>query len=203
MEFFERQNIQIRDSVESLLERFNKGQVGVNDLEGAGARILDAVRKNFKKAEDKIDTLYNTIDKRAIFTGGGSNIKLLSESARKSVLDSVGSLDPNIMKGTVAALNSIDDLVNQVIKKTPKRLTDAKIATIQAGKTKAAREVPVFDSFEKRRQYINDLINAARKEGGPDFRALVNIKKSFDKFYNDAIDNALFAGGNVKNIAKG
>jgi hypothetical protein len=202
VEFFEKQNIQIRDSVESLLERFNKGQVGVNDLEGAGARILDSVRNNFKKAEDKIDTLYNTIDKRAIFTGGGSNIKLLSESARKSVLDSVGSLDPNIMKGTVAALNSIDDLVNQVIKKTPKRLTDAKIATIQAGKTKAAREVPVFDSFEKRRQYINDLINAARKEGGPDFRALINIKKSFDKFYNDAIDNALFAGGNVKNIAK-
>ena len=61
------------------------------------------------------------------------------------MLDSVGSLDPNIMKGTVAALNSIDDLVNQVIKKTPKRLTDAKIATIQAGKTKAAREVPVIN----------------------------------------------------------
>ena len=202
IEFFERQNIQIRDSVESIVERFNKGSLGAEDLQGAGAKIQDAVIKNFQKAQDKIDTLYNTIDKRAVFTGGGSNIKLLSENARKSVLDSVGSLDPNIMKGTVSALNSIDDLVNQVIKKTPKNLTDAKIATIQAGKTKASREVPVFDAFEKRRQYINDLINAARKEGGPDFRALVNIKKSYDKFYNDAIDNALFAGGNVKNIAK-
>ena len=204
IEFFEKQNIQIKDSMENILDRFNKGLAGPEDLEGAGARILDTVRKEFKKADDTVNTLYNTVDKRAIFTGGGSNIKLLSESAKKSVLDSVGTLDPNIMKGTVAALNSIDDLVNQVAKKTPTRLTQAKIAQIKAGKTKAAREVPVFDSFEKRRQYLNDLINAARKEGGPDFRALVGIKKEYDKFLNDSIDNALFSGDKeiLKNITR-
>ncbi len=41
----------------------------------------------------------------------------------------------------------------------------------------------VFDTFEKRRQYLNDLINQAKKEGGPDYRALVNIKNHMINFY--------------------
>jgi hypothetical protein len=48
------------------------------------------------------------------------------------------------------------------------------------------------------------LINQAKKEGGPDYRALVNIKKSYDKFLSDSVDNALFAGGDdvVKAVQK-
>ena len=204
IEFLERQNVQIKSSMENLLDRFNKGQVDISDLDAAGARVLNTIGNEFKKASDKVDSLYNTIDKRAIFTGSGSNIKVLSESAKKSVLDSVGTLDPNVMKGTVAALNSIDDLVNQVIKRTPKRLTDAKIDQIRLGKTAKARNIPVFDSFEKRRQYLNDLIKKAQKEGGPDYRALVNIKKEYDKFFNDSIDNALFSGDKqaLKNVIR-
>lgn len=177
IEFFSKQNIQIKESFEKILERFNKGQIDTPDLESAGARILDSVRKGFQSADDKVQTAYNQVDKKAIFTGGGSNIKVLTNSVRKNIMDSVGSLDPKVMPGTAAALRSLDDLVKLASKKNPKEIDQV-----------------IFDTFEKRRMYINDLINAAKKEGGPDYRALINVKKAYDKFMSDMIDNTLFSG---------
>jgi len=178
IEFLEKQNIQIKQGFQNLINRFNKGQIDVGDLEQAGAQILNTVRTNFQKADDTVQTLYNAVNKQAVFTGSGSNIQILPNSARKAVIDSVGSIEPNIMPGTVAALKSLDDLA----------------ANINKAKVKKADPV-VFDNFEKKRQFINDLIDKAKREGGPDYRALINIKKSYDKFLNDSIDNALFAGG--------
>ena len=177
VEFFSKQNVQIREGLESIIERFNKGQIDTPDLESAGARILDSVRKKFQAADDKVQTAYNQVNKQGVFLGFGSNIKVLTNSIRKGINDAVGSFDPKVMPGTAAALNSLDDLARQVGK----------------GKQKEVDQV-VFDTFEKRRMFINDLINSAKKEGGPDYRALINIKKQYDKFINDAVDNALFSG---------
>jgi hypothetical protein len=187
IDFLENQKIQIQLGFRELGDKFNKGQIGVEDLEGAGAKILDLVRKNFTKAEDKVQTAYNAVNKQALYTGGGSNIQLLTNSARKGVIDSVGVIEPRTMPLTVSALKSLDDLAGQVGRSGQKKVDDV-----------------VFDTFEKRRQYLNDLINQAKKEGGPDYRALVNIKKSYDKFLSDSVDNALFAGGDdvVKAVQK-
>jgi hypothetical protein len=187
IDFLENQKIQIQLGFRELGDKFNKGQIGVEDLEGAGAKILDLVRKNFVKAEDKVQTAYNAVNKQALYTGGGSNIQLLTNSARKGVIDSVGVIEPRTMPLTVSALKSLDDLAGQVGRSGQKKVDDV-----------------VFDTFEKRRQYLNDLINQAKKEGGPDYRALVNIKKSYDKFLSDSVDNALFAGGDdvVKAVQK-
>ncbi len=178
LEFLENQKIQIQLGFRELGDKFNKGQIGVEDLEGAGAKVLDLVRKNFSKAEENVQTAYNAVNKQALYTGGGSNIQLLTNSARKGVIDSVGVIEPRTMPLTVSALKSLDDLAGQVGRSGQKQVDDV-----------------VFDTFEKRRQYLNDLINQAKKEGGPDYRALVNVKKSYDKFLSDSVDNALFAGG--------
>jgi hypothetical protein len=187
IDFLENQKIQIQLGFRELGDKFNKGQIGVEDLEGAGAKILDLVRKNFVKAEENVQTAYNAVNKQALYTGGGSNIQLLTNSARKGVIDSVGVIEPRTMPLTVSALKSLDDLAGQVGRSGQKKVDDV-----------------VFDTFEKRRQYLNDLINQAKKEGGPDYRALVNIKKSYDKFLSDSVDNALFAGGDdvVKAVQK-
>lgn len=187
LDFLENQKIQIQLGFKELGDKFNKGQIGVEDLEGAGARILDLVRKNFTKAEENVQTAYNVVDKKALYTGGGGNIQLLTNSVRKGVIDSVGVIEPRTMPLTVAALKSIDDLAGQVGRSGQKEVDDV-----------------IFDTFEKRRQYLNDLIGKAQREGGPDFRALNSIKKSYDKFFADTTDNVLFAGGNsnIKNMQK-
>jgi hypothetical protein len=61
------------------------------------------------------------VNKQAVFTGGGSNIQLLTNSARKAVIDSVGSIEPAIMPNTVAALKSLDDLAANVNKANMKK----------------------------------------------------------------------------------
>jgi hypothetical protein len=185
IEFLEKQNIQIKEGFKSLINRFNKGQIDVADLEGAGSQILDTVRKNYAKAEDNIQTLYNVVNKQAVFTGGGSNIQLLPNSARKAVIDSVGSIEPAIMPNTVAALKSLDDLAANVNKSNMKKADPV-----------------IFDNFIKKRQFLNDLIDKAKREGGPDYRAIVSIKKSYDKFLDDSIDNTLFAGGDTVKALK-
>ena len=181
IEFLEKQNVQIKDGFKSIMNRFNKGQIDIEDLDldKVGINIRELIRKKYDDAIDATNTAYNQVDKRALYTGGGSNIQLLANSTRKGVIDSVGVIEPRIMPGTVAALKSIDDLVAQV------------------RKSSGGKEVDdvVFDTFEKRRVYLNDLINQAKKEGGPDYRALVSVKKSYDKFLSDNADNALFAGG--------
>jgi hypothetical protein len=178
IEFLEKQNIQIKDGFQSLINRFNKGQIDVADLEFAGGKILDTVQKNYRKAQDYTNTLFNVVNKQAVFTGGGSNIQLLTNSARKAVIDSVGSIEPAIMPNTVAALKSLDDLAANVNKASMKKVDPV-----------------ILDNFIKKRQFLNDLIDKAKREGGPDYRALVNIKQSYDKFLDDTIDNTLFAGG--------
>ena len=110
IDFLENQKIQIQLGFRELGDKFNKGQIGVEDLEGAGAKILDLVRKNFVKAEENVQTAYNAVNKQALYTGGGSNIQLLTNSARKGVIDSVGVIEPRTMPLTVSALKSLDDL---------------------------------------------------------------------------------------------
>ena len=177
-EFLEKQNIQIQTSFQKMIDKFNKGQIDVGDIESIGGNLLDNIRKQFIKASDNVDNMYNLVDKKAIFNGEGSNIQLLTNSARKAVIDSVGSIDQTIMPKTVAVLKSLDDFAKEIDQAATGKVTPVN-----------------FDRFEKKRQFIGDLINSASRAGEKtEVRALVNIKKEFDKFLNDSIDNVLFSG---------
>jgi hypothetical protein len=177
-EFLEKQNIQIQTSFKSIMEKFNKGQIDIADIDSIGGNLLSSLRDQFKKASDNVDIMYNVVNKKAEFLGSGSNIQLLTNSARKAVIDSVGSIDQTIMPKTVAVLKSLDDFGKEI-----DQAASGKVTPI------------IFDRFEKKRQFINDLISTATRSGEKtEVRALMGIKKEFDKFVDDSINNVLFSG---------
>ena len=177
-EFLEKQNVQIQTSFKNIMDKFNKGQIDITDIESIGGNLLDNLRKQFVKASDNVDNMYNVVNKKSEFLGSGSNIQLLTNSARKGVIDAVGSIDKNIMPKTVAVLKSLDDFSKEI-----DQAASGKVSPI------------VFDRFEKKRQFINDLISTATRSGEKtEVRALMSIKKEFDKFVDDSIDNVLFSG---------
>ena len=177
-EFLERQNIQIQTSFKNIMDKFNKGQIDITDIESIGGNLLSSLRKQFKKASDNVDNMYNVVNKKSEFLGSGSNIQLLANSARKGVIDAVGSIDKNIMPKTVAALKSLDDFGKEI-----DQAASGKVSPI------------IFDRFEKKRRFISDLISTATRSGEKtEVRALISIKKEFDKFLDDSIDNVLFSG---------
>ena len=177
-EFLEKQNVQIQTSFKNIMDKFNKGQIDITDIESIGGNLLDSLRKQFKKASDNVDNMYNVVNKKSEFLGSGSNIQLLANSARKGVIDAVGSIDKNIMPKTVAALKSLDDFGKEI-----DQAASGKVSPI------------VFDRFEKKRRFISDLISTATRSGEKtEVRALISIKKEFDKFLDDSIDNVLFSG---------
>jgi len=183
-EFLENQNIQIQGSFKDLLNKFNKGEVTIDGLEGAGAQIMDTIRKNFAKADDYVQTMYNTVDKKAIFNAGGSNIQLLTNSVRKGVLEALGEIDKEVTPLTVRALATIDDFAKSI------------------NKAKSGKITPLtLNTFENKRKVLNTIIAQAK---GADKRGAIAVKNEFDKFYNDAIDNVLFSGDEVAiNAIKG
>ena len=177
-EFLEKQNVQIQTSFKNIMDKFNKGQIDITDIESIGGNLLDNLRKQFVKASDNVDNMYNVVNKKSEFLGSGSNIQLLANSARKGVIDAVGSIDKNIMPKTVAALKSLDDFGKEI-----DQAASGKVSPI------------VFDRFEKKRRFISDLISTATRSGEKtEVRALISIKKEFDKFLDDSIDNVLFSG---------
>ena len=177
-EFLEKQNVQIQTSFKNIMDKFNKGQIDITDIESIGGNLLDNLRKQFVKASDNVDNMYNVVNKKSEFLGSGSNIQLLANSARKGVIDAVGSIDKNIMPKTVAVLKSLDDFSKEI-----DQAASGKVSPI------------VFDRFEKKRRFISDLISTATRSGEKtEVRALMSIKKEFDKFVDDSIDNVLFSG---------
>ena len=175
--FLENQNIQIQSSFKNLLDKFNKGEIDINGLEGAGSQIMDTVRKGFQKADDYVQTMYNSVDKTATYNGAGSNIQLLTNSARKGVIQAIGEIDKEITPLTVQALKKIDEFAKEIIKAERGKISPLTLNT-----------------FENKRKVLNSIIDSAK---GADKKGAIAVKKEFDKFYNDAIDNILFSGDEV------
>jgi hypothetical protein len=174
-EFLKQQNIDIETTAGNLLNKFNKGEIAKEDLESAGQSILNAVQNNFKKSSEKVTTAYNMVDKDAVFNAGDSNISVLSSSIQKAVKESTDVVDKELTPATIRATQFINNFVKKVKPQKKKKLS-----------------VTTFQEFETLRKKITALFPAAKN--ATDKKNLTAILNEYDKFYDDAIDNALFSG---------
>jgi uncharacterized protein with HEPN domain len=174
-EFLKQQNIDIETTAGNLLNKFNKGEIAKEDLESAGQSILNAVQNNFKKSSEKVTTAYNMVDKDAVFNAGDSNINVLSSSIQKAIKESTDVVDKELTPATIRATQFINNFVKKVKPQKKKKLP-----------------VTTFQEFETLRKKITALFPAAKN--ATDKKNLTAILNEYDKFYDDAIDNALFSG---------
>jgi hypothetical protein len=173
--FFKQQNIDVETSAKTLLNKFNKGEIAKEDLETAGQSVINAVQKQFEASSKKVTTAYNAVDKNAVFNAGESNIDLLTSSVQKSIKEATDIIDKELTPSTIRGIQYINNFVKKV-------------------KPLKARKLPVttFNEFEMTRRKITSLFNTSKN--ATDKKNLTAILNEFDKFYDDAIDNALFSG---------
>lgn len=173
--FLKQQNIDIETTAKTLLNKFDKGELAKEDIQSAGQNVLNAVQKEFKKASEKVNTAYNMVDKDAVFNAGDSNINVLPSSIQKAIRESTDVIDRELTPATIRA----NQFVNSFVKKVkPKKKEKIKETT--------------FQEFENLRKKISSLFNTAKNP--TDKKNLTAIMSEYDKFYDDAIDNALFSG---------
>jgi hypothetical protein len=188
--FLKQQNIDIETSAKGLLDKFNKGDFEIETLEGAGQVLFDGLKRNFKKASDKVDTAYNLVDKDAVYTGAKSNIQVLNASTQKAVQEATNVVSPKLTPATVESLKEINKFVNKV----------KKGGTVEGQGTAKNINPTFFSDFETTRKTLSNLIQTSANK--TDKKNTVAVLKEFDKVYDDAIDNALFGSGNNPNALK-
>ena len=188
--FLKQQNIDIETSAKGLLDKFNKGDFEIETLEGAGQVLFDSLKRNFKKASDKVDTAYNLVDKDAVYTGAKSNIQVLNASAQKAVQEASNVVNSELTPATVQSLKEINKFVDKV----------KEGGTIEGQGTTKNINPTFFSDFETTRKTLSSLIKTSKNP--TDVRNTVAVLKEFDKVYDDAIDNALFGSGNNPNALK-
>ena len=188
--FLKQQNIDIETSAKGLLDKFNKGQIELENLESAGQVLYEGLKRNFSKASDKVETAYNLVDKDAVYTGPKSNIQVLNASTQKAVQEASNVVTPELTPATIESLKTINNFVNKVNKGV----------TIEGKETVKNINPTFFNDFETTRKTLSNLIQTSKN--GTDKRNTVAILKEFDKVYDDTIDNALFGSGNNPNALK-
>jgi hypothetical protein len=187
VKFLNNQNIALGNASKSLIDKFNKGEIGLDDVNQAGEVIINTVKNNFKKKSLESKTAYNLINPDAIYTGGSSNLDVLEASIAKNIQDTTGStIDQTITPRTIYALNELKGFINK-IKSGSTQETQEGIRYVNA------TDFNKFDSFRKK---LANLYKGAQT--GEDRANLMAIKEEFDKFTNDALDNALFGSGENK-----
>jgi hypothetical protein len=136
---------------------------------------LTQFKKQFEASSKKVTTAYNAVDKNAVFNAGKSNIDLLTSSVQKSIKEATDIIDKELTPSTIRGIQYINNFVKKV-------------------KPLKARKLPVttFNEFEMTRRKITSLFNTSKN--ATDKKNLTAILNEFDKFYDDAIDNALFSG---------
>tara|TARA_R110000744_G_scaffold130828_1_gene238573 strand:+ start:641 stop:2989 length:2349 start_codon:yes stop_codon:yes gene_type:complete len=174
-EFFKKQNIDIELSAKSLLDRFKKGQIEKQDLAGAGQGILNAVQKQYQKASDDVVTAYNAIDKDAVFNEGGGNINNLQSSIQSAIKEATDVVDKELTPATIRATQYVNNFYKNIKPQKKKKIN-----------------VTTLNEFETLRKKISALFPTAKNN--TDKKNLTAIINEYDKFYDDAIDNALFSG---------
>jgi hypothetical protein len=182
--YLERQNLKVGHSFRTIMDRFSKGEISPATLEESGESVRNAVINNYKKASDKVNTAYNAVDKDAIFTGSASNSDNLVTSAYKAIQeDGTGIINAD----TPATINALKE-----IKSFIKKLQSG--SSIEEGGVVKYVNPTTFKDFEAIRRRISSLYSTAKNSA--DGRNVLAIKNEFNKFYDDAIDNALFGSGN-------
>jgi hypothetical protein len=184
--YIENNNLQIADSSKKLLDNFNKGNIGINDVVQAGEKIESTVKNNFKKKSEAVDTAYNLINKDAMYLGGQSNLDVLFASANSNIKDTIGLRTDNLHPATTAAVDRLKTFIND--------LKDSSIKKGGKGAIKPA-DGATLDTFEKFRRELSGLYNSAAKDASADRAGVLAVKEEFDKFYNSAVDNLLFGSG--------
>jgi hypothetical protein len=176
LNFLRKQEIDIGVGLKELIKKFNKGELSDESLEELGASLSSSIQNQFKKKSDEVATAYNAIDKDAVFNGNASNVKVLKTSVKQAVKESTGILDSKLTPASVAASKEIDKFVNSFIKK------------------KTSKKIPkkTFNDFDIVRKKLNGYINAAKNQ--TDKATAISIKQEYDKFFDDVLDNLLFAG---------
>ena len=174
--FLRKQEIDIGVGLKELIKKFNKGELSEESLEELGASISSSIQNQFKKKSDEVATAYNAIDKDAVFNGNASNINVLKTSVKQAVKESTGILDTKLTPASVAASKEINKFVNSFVKK------------------KTSKKVPLrtFNEFDILRKKLGGYINAAKNQ--TDKATAISIKQEYDKFFDDILDNLLFAG---------
>ena len=188
--FLKQQNIDIETSAKGLLDKFNKGDFEIETLEGAGQVLFDSLKRNFKKASDKVDTAYNLVDKDAVYTGAKSNIQVLNASTQKAVQEATNVVSPKLTPSTIESFKVINNFVDKV----------KKGGTVEGQGTTKNINPTFFNDFETTRKTLSNLIQTSANK--TDKRNTISILKEFDKVYDDTIDNALFGSGNNPNALK-
>ena len=174
-DFLKQQGIDIETSAKSLLNKFNKGQIAQEDLETAGQSVISGVQKEFEKASNKVNTAYNAVDKDAVFNAQESNINLLPSSMQKSIKEATDIVDKELTPATIRATQYVNQFVKKVL-----------------GTKKQKVSATTFNEFEMLRRKISNLFAAAKNP--TDKKNLTAIMQEYDKFYDDAIESALFSG---------
>ena len=111
-----------------------------------------------------------------MFNGNASNIEVLKTSVKQAVKESTGILDTKLTPASVAASKEINKFVNSFLKK------------------KKSKKIPerTFEEFDILRKKLGGYINAAKNQ--TDKATAISIKQEYDKFFDDVLDNLLFAG---------
>ena len=174
--FLRNQEIQVGVGLKELIKKFNKGDLSEESLEDFGTSLATTIKNQFKKKSEEVTSAYNAIDKDAVFNGNASNIKVLKTSVKQAVKDSTGILDSKLTPASVAASKEINKFVNSFAKK------------------KTSKKVPLktFNEFDILRKKLGGYINAAKNQ--TDKATAISIKQEYDKFFDDTLDNLLFAG---------
>ena len=175
-DFLKQQNIDIELGAKSLLDKFNKGELEKETLDQAGATIKNSIIARFQKLSDKVGTAYNVVDKDAIFNASNSNIKVLPSSIEKAIVDGTAVIDKELTPATVRGIQFVKNFVN---KYAPQPVVAVNKSTLK--------------DFETLRKNISGLVDAAKNP--TDKKNVIAIKQEYDKFFDDAVDNALFGSG--------
>jgi hypothetical protein len=190
--YIENNNLKIADSSKKLLNNFNKGNVGIEDVVQAGEKIENTVKNNFEKKSLAVETAYNAINKDAMYLGGQSNLDVLNASVKKNIKDTIGLRTDNLHPATTAAMDRIDSFIKEL-----------KATSIKKGGKGAIKPADgaTLDTFETLRREINGLYKAGLNP--QDQLGVLAVKQEFDKFYNDAANNLLFGSGTNLEALKG
>ena len=174
--FLRNQEIQVGVGLKELIKKFNKGDLSEESLEDFGTSLANTIKNQFNKKSDEVTSAYNAIDKDAVFNGNASNINVLKTSVKQAVKDSTGILDSKLTPASVAASKEINKFVSSFAKK------------------KKSKKVPLktFNDFDVLRKKLSGYINAAKNQ--TDKATAISIKQEYDKFFDDVLDNLLFAG---------
>ena len=185
--FLKQQNIDIENSATNLAQRFSKGQF--ENIDDSGEQIIKSVFNQAKKQDDKVNSLYNAIDKDAVFNAQESNIAVLPKNISSAIREKgTDIIDTKLTPNTVKAIQDVNRFVKQV-----------------KGTKKRKAIVKDLNDFETLRKRLNNYKQNAF--GNPnlksDYKNLVSLVDEFDDFYDDALDNLLFSGSeDALNIIK-